>query len=218
MLDLLRERGGGHIKVFGGGGGVIVPAEIDELHDYGVTRIFSPEDGQKLGLQGHDQRDRRRVRCRPRHRSPDVARRAARRRSASRARMRSRALITGLEKRRGGRRSCAASCWPPRTSPAMPALGITGTGGAPARARSPTNWCAGSGSTSSDALRDRDHLDRSVAAQIRRRAARRPHPDERDRASQHLHALARHARRRQRDFRSTARRDGARARSPASTS
>jgi methylmalonyl-CoA mutase len=52
MLDLLRQRGGAHIKVFGGGGGVIVPAEIRELHDYGVTRIFSPEDGQKLGLQG----------------------------------------------------------------------------------------------------------------------------------------------------------------------
>jgi isobutyryl-CoA mutase len=52
MLDLLRERGAGHIKVFGGGGGVIVASEIKELHDYGVTRIFSPEDGQKLGLQG----------------------------------------------------------------------------------------------------------------------------------------------------------------------
>src|SRR5437763_13787398 len=52
MIDLLRERGAGHIKVFGGGGGVIVPAEIAELHAYGVTRIFSPEDGQKLGLQG----------------------------------------------------------------------------------------------------------------------------------------------------------------------
>src|SRR6185369_14708772 len=52
MLDLLRERGGAHIKVFGGGGGVIVPAEIDELHAYGVTRIFTPEDGQRLGLQG----------------------------------------------------------------------------------------------------------------------------------------------------------------------
>ena len=52
MLDLLRERGAGHIKVFGGGGGVIVAAEIKELHDYGVARIFSPEDGQKLGLQG----------------------------------------------------------------------------------------------------------------------------------------------------------------------
>src|SRR3982751_5688996 len=52
MIDLLRERGAAHIKVFGGGGGVIVPAEIAELHAYGVTRIFSPEDGQKLGLQG----------------------------------------------------------------------------------------------------------------------------------------------------------------------
>ena len=52
MIDLLRERGAGHIKVFGGGGGVIVPAEIDELQRYGVARIFSPEDGQRLGLQG----------------------------------------------------------------------------------------------------------------------------------------------------------------------
>ncbi|HYR01482.1 MAG TPA: cobalamin-dependent protein, partial [Casimicrobiaceae bacterium] len=52
MLDLLRERGGANIKVFGGGGGVIVPSEIRELHDYGVARIFSPEDGQRLGLQG----------------------------------------------------------------------------------------------------------------------------------------------------------------------
>ncbi len=52
MLDLLRERGGANIKVFGGGGGVIIPSEIDELHAYGVARIFSPEDGQRLGLQG----------------------------------------------------------------------------------------------------------------------------------------------------------------------
>jgi methylmalonyl-CoA mutase len=52
MVDLLRQRGGEHIQVFGGGGGVIVPAEIRELHDYGVTRIYSPEDGQRMGLQG----------------------------------------------------------------------------------------------------------------------------------------------------------------------
>src|SRR3954470_6687850 len=52
MIDLLRERGGEHIKVFGGGGGVIVPAEIAELHAYGVTRIFSPQDGQSMGLVG----------------------------------------------------------------------------------------------------------------------------------------------------------------------
>jgi methylmalonyl-CoA mutase len=52
MVDLLRQRGGAHIQVFGGGGGVIVPAEIRELHDYGVARIYSPEDGQRMGLQG----------------------------------------------------------------------------------------------------------------------------------------------------------------------
>ncbi len=52
MIDLLRQRGAGHVKVFGGGGGVIVPAEIRELQAYGVTRIYSPEDGQRLGLQG----------------------------------------------------------------------------------------------------------------------------------------------------------------------
>ncbi len=52
MIDLLKAGGGENIKVFGGGGGVIVPSEIKELHDYGVTRIYSPEDGQTLGLQG----------------------------------------------------------------------------------------------------------------------------------------------------------------------
>jgi methylmalonyl-CoA mutase len=52
MLDLLRAQGGEHIKLFGGGGGVIVPAEIKELQDYGVARIYSPEDGQRMGLQG----------------------------------------------------------------------------------------------------------------------------------------------------------------------
>jgi methylmalonyl-CoA mutase len=52
MVDLLRARGGERIRVFGGGGGVIVSAEIRELEDYGVTRIYSPEDGQKMGLQG----------------------------------------------------------------------------------------------------------------------------------------------------------------------
>jgi isobutyryl-CoA mutase len=52
MLDLLRENGGADIKVFGGGGGVIVADEISELHDYGVARIYSPEDGAVMGLQG----------------------------------------------------------------------------------------------------------------------------------------------------------------------
>jgi len=52
MVDLLKSRGGAHIQVFGGGGGVIVPSEIAELQAYGVTRIYSPEDGQKMGLAG----------------------------------------------------------------------------------------------------------------------------------------------------------------------
>jgi len=52
MFDLLKERGAGHVKIYGGGGGVIVADEIDELHAYGISRIFSPEDGRNLGLQG----------------------------------------------------------------------------------------------------------------------------------------------------------------------
>ena len=52
MIDLLRSRGGAHVQVFGGGGGVIVASEIKELQDYGVARIYSPEDGQRMGLQG----------------------------------------------------------------------------------------------------------------------------------------------------------------------
>jgi len=52
MIDRLREQGAGHIQVFGGGGGVIVADEIEALQQYGVARIYSPEDGQRLGLQG----------------------------------------------------------------------------------------------------------------------------------------------------------------------
>src|SRR6266478_4246386 len=52
MVDLLRRNGGGNVKVFGGGGGVIVPHEIRELHEYGVARLYSPEDGAVLGMQG----------------------------------------------------------------------------------------------------------------------------------------------------------------------
>ncbi|WCL82866.1 methylmalonyl-CoA mutase family protein [Saprospira sp. CCB-QB6] len=52
IYDLLQERGAGHIKIFGGGGGTILPTEIEELHAYGISRIYSPDDGRELGLQG----------------------------------------------------------------------------------------------------------------------------------------------------------------------
>ncbi|MEQ8476728.1 methylmalonyl-CoA mutase family protein [Fulvivirga sp.] len=52
MKDLLREKGADHIKIFGGGGGVILPEEIKDLHEYGITRIYSPDDGRSMGLQG----------------------------------------------------------------------------------------------------------------------------------------------------------------------
>jgi len=52
MYDLLEEKACGHIQLFGGGGGVILPEEIDELHTYGITKIYSPDDGREMGLQG----------------------------------------------------------------------------------------------------------------------------------------------------------------------
>ncbi len=52
MKDLLNQNGCGHIKIFGGGGGTILPSEIEELHNYGITKIYSPDDGRKMGLEG----------------------------------------------------------------------------------------------------------------------------------------------------------------------
>jgi isobutyryl-CoA mutase len=52
MKDLLNQNGGSHIRIFGGGGGTILPSEIEELHRYGITRIYSPDDGRKMGLEG----------------------------------------------------------------------------------------------------------------------------------------------------------------------
>ena len=52
MYDLLKEKGAGQIKIFGGGGGTILPSEIEELHNYGIHRIYSPDDGREMGLQG----------------------------------------------------------------------------------------------------------------------------------------------------------------------
>src|SRR5580704_426754 len=52
MKDLLNENGGSHIKIFGGGGGTILAREVEELQQYGITRIYSPDDGRRMGLEG----------------------------------------------------------------------------------------------------------------------------------------------------------------------
>ena len=122
MIDLLREAGADQIKVFGGGGGVIVPKEMAELHEYGVTRLYSPEDSQTMGLQGmiNDVVSRSDF---------DVARRVPDNPAALTARDRRvlARVITALENdacpaQLGAIVSAAARN-------AVPVLGITGTGG-----------------------------------------------------------------------------------------
>jgi len=123
MIDLLRERGGENIKVFGGGGGVIVADEVRELQAYGVTRIYSPEDGQKMGLQGmiNDML----ARC-----DDDLSRHAPKGLEAIKSGNR-RALarfITALE---NGTADPQLRDWMLKEADAfsVPALGVTGTGG-----------------------------------------------------------------------------------------
>ncbi|MBV7538546.1 cobalamin-dependent protein [Duganella sp. sic0402] len=129
MIDLLRQRGGAHIKVFGGGGGVIVPHEIEELHTYGVTKIFSPEDGQRMGLVGMiqwmvQQCDIDLSHCSPASLAPlregvDIG---ARHRPLAQ-------LITALENEKAAPALRAELLAAAEDLP-VPTLGITGTGGA----------------------------------------------------------------------------------------
>jgi len=123
MIDLLRERGGENIRVFGGGGGVIVAEEIRELQAYGVARIYTPEDGQKMGLQGmiNDMLER----C-----DEDLSQRAPKelngvkggdRRGLAR-------LITGLENGATERKLREQMLEEASALP-VPVLGVTGTGG-----------------------------------------------------------------------------------------
>ncbi len=124
MVDLLRKQGGEHIKVFGGGGGVIVPDEIKDLQEYGVARIYSPEDGQKMGLQGMINDMLARADFDPTQYAPQdlkAAQKGDRRALAQ--------IITALELGTWDAglttslRAAAAKC-------AAPVLGVTGTGGA----------------------------------------------------------------------------------------
>ncbi len=127
MVDLLKSRGGAHIQVFGGGGGVIVPTEIRELQAYGVTRIYSPEDGQRMGLQGMI--GEMVMRC-DQDLSPYAPADAAALQGHGDAAWRALAqAITALE---NGSASAAlkASLAAAATGAKTPVLGITGTGGA----------------------------------------------------------------------------------------
>ncbi len=122
MIELLRERGGENIKVFGGGGGVIVTEEIGELEAYGVARIYSPEDGRKLGLQGMV--DDMLSRCDEdlsQHAPKDLkAVKSGDRRSLAR-------MITALENGQAAR--LHEQILREADTHPVPALGITGTGG-----------------------------------------------------------------------------------------
>ena len=127
MIDLLRARGGENIQVYGGGGGVIVAPEIRELHDYGVARIYSPEDGQRMGLAGMI--GEMVMRCDldlSAHAPTAIAQVQGHTQGAWRALAR---LITALEngKLPGGIKSALAKA--AKAAP-IPVVGITGTGGA----------------------------------------------------------------------------------------
>jgi isobutyryl-CoA mutase len=127
MYDLLRQKGAGHITIWGGGGGVIVPREIDELHAYGIDRIFSPEDGRKLGLQGMIDLI---LQGADRSTAPaDPVGELARVREATGFVPRIARLITVLEQ--GDAQSAAlAAAMAKAEIPAVATLGVTGTGGA----------------------------------------------------------------------------------------
>ena len=127
MVDLLKSRGGAHIQVFGGGGGVIVPSEIAELQAYGVTRIYSPEDGQRMGLAGMI--GEMVMRC-----DKDLTNYAPASLDAitghSTAAWRALAqLVTGLEAL-GDKHPLSAAIREQAATKKIPVLGITGTGGA----------------------------------------------------------------------------------------
>lgn len=125
LVDRLKELDAAHIKIFGGGGGVIIPAEIDELHDYGVTRIYSPNDGQSIGLQGMiDDMLQRCVKENTRPPAPDLAT------LNDGDRLVLTRTITGIENDEYTAQELAGLKEQADAVSATPILGITGTGGA----------------------------------------------------------------------------------------
>ncbi|MES2585124.1 MAG: cobalamin-dependent protein, partial [Pseudomonadota bacterium] len=127
MVDLLKQRGGSHIQVFGGGGGVIVPSEIAELQSYGVTRIYSPEDGQRMGLAGMIGEMVMRCDKDLTGFAPATLEAIAGHTTASWRALAQ--LITGLEASQG-KHPLAPELRASAATKKIPVLGITGTGGA----------------------------------------------------------------------------------------
>ncbi len=123
MVDMLKAQGRPDIRIFAGGGGVIIPAEIRELEAYGVTRIYSPEDGQKMGLQGLITDMLERCQYDPADNAPDSLEALAGHDTAALA-----SLITALENQRVSD-TLREQIRQQSATRAIPVLGITGTGG-----------------------------------------------------------------------------------------
>ncbi|WP_205508515.1 methylmalonyl-CoA mutase family protein [Longitalea arenae] len=124
MKDLLDENGCGHIKIFGGGGGTILPQEITELHNYGITRIYSPDDGRRLGLEGMIEEVIRECDF-PVNGDPAHFKNELKLGEWKDIRKISRAISNAENKVNGHGVKPAA-----KAKPGLPVLGITGTGGA----------------------------------------------------------------------------------------
>ncbi len=137
MHDLLLERGAGHIQIFGGGGGVIVPEEIASLEAYGVCKIFSPEDGMEMGLQGminlmlkacdFDTLEAWERESKKENEAVQVVARKVETLAKKLTKVEQRAHVGGGDGAVGGE---PALDYPASRSSATPVLGITGTGGA----------------------------------------------------------------------------------------
>jgi isobutyryl-CoA mutase len=132
MYDLLRQKGASHITIWGGGGGVIVPREIEELHAYGIHRVFSPEDGRRHGLDGMIRMIIEGADFSTAPVDPLASLRALTRGEGNASSLA--ALITVLEDQLGGRPSkqgeALLSAVEAAEAPKVPVLGLTGTGGA----------------------------------------------------------------------------------------
>ena len=121
VIDMLKQNKAGHIKVFGGGGGVIVPEEIDELHEYGVERIYSPQDGMALGLVGMIQDMVDRCDSSRSRKVKEIGKNSSDYLSLS-------SLISNIE--RGDLSDAELATLKLGSGSSAPVLGITGTGGA----------------------------------------------------------------------------------------